>query len=489
MTDEEQTPVERQIVLCFDGTGNTFRTDGTETNILRICRMLERTDEQCMSPSTGIGTQITPGSLASTTIRRTGRLAGSSHAVDLALGRTFHQHVLGGYRFLMRHYRASTQIYVFGFSRGAFTARFLVEMVDFVGLLGPDNEEMLPLIWKAFMTWKTRGCDAEAKRRALHFVTETRETLCRPTSQPVRFLGVFDTVNSIADFRVDLQIISMAQVTRHAVSVDERRVKFRPVLLKPMGTRCPCAGPLGGLGPERTASSLLAAWKRKSRGDAAERLNTAVLGSAEEQDVQEVWFPGGHADIGGGCQRSDEREKHQLSHAPLVWMVQEASRAGLRFDKAKLRRFGCAEVAVGDDGGGGGGRQGVDESVEFHTALEESSTRGTLHDLLSFGHGLSRASVLAWRAMEYFPVRRIDLLPQGRWKVARWPPPRGAARGVPDDAMIHVSVIRRMKADPGYRPQNLLGRRDDCTGSFDATEWQIHASKGDAVRETWTKMH
>lgn len=51
MKSEEQALVERQIVLCFDGTGNTFRTDGTETNILRICRMLERTDEQCMSPS------------------------------------------------------------------------------------------------------------------------------------------------------------------------------------------------------------------------------------------------------------------------------------------------------------------------------------------------------------------------------------------------------------------------------------------------------
>lgn len=36
-----------QIVLCFDGTGNTFRADGTETNILKICRMLKRTDEQC----------------------------------------------------------------------------------------------------------------------------------------------------------------------------------------------------------------------------------------------------------------------------------------------------------------------------------------------------------------------------------------------------------------------------------------------------------
>lgn len=36
-----------QIVLCFDGTGNTFRADGTETNILKICRMLQRTDEQC----------------------------------------------------------------------------------------------------------------------------------------------------------------------------------------------------------------------------------------------------------------------------------------------------------------------------------------------------------------------------------------------------------------------------------------------------------
>lgn len=38
---------QRQIVLCFDGTGNTFRADGTETNVLRICGMLQRTDDQC----------------------------------------------------------------------------------------------------------------------------------------------------------------------------------------------------------------------------------------------------------------------------------------------------------------------------------------------------------------------------------------------------------------------------------------------------------
>lgn len=62
---------------------------------------------------------------------------------DSAVGSSFDQHVVGGYRFLMRFYNPGDEIYIFGFSRGAYIARFLAEMLDYVGLLSHGNEEMV----------------------------------------------------------------------------------------------------------------------------------------------------------------------------------------------------------------------------------------------------------------------------------------------------------------------------------------------------------
>jgi uncharacterized protein (DUF2235 family) len=59
----------------------------------------------------------------------------------------------------MRHYQTGAKVYIFGFSRGAYTARFLNEMLDYVGLLGPDNEEVVPFIWDAFVSWKLGRTD------------------------------------------------------------------------------------------------------------------------------------------------------------------------------------------------------------------------------------------------------------------------------------------------------------------------------------------
>lgn len=63
---------------------------------------------------------------------------------------------------------------------------------------------------------------------------------------------------------------------------------------------------------------------------------------AAEQDLEEVWFPGCHADLGGGWPLANGEES-PLSHVPLVWMVREAQRAGLEFDGDKLLRYGCCD--------------------------------------------------------------------------------------------------------------------------------------------------
>lgn len=110
-------------------------------------------------------------------------------------------HVMAGYRFLMRYYQDGDDIYFFGFSRGAYIARFLAELLDHVGLLSPGNEELVRFVWKTFAAWQQReggGAKAEDKERDLfNFMKAFRETFSRPVRR-IRFLGLFDTVNSVS---------------------------------------------------------------------------------------------------------------------------------------------------------------------------------------------------------------------------------------------------------------------------------------------------
>ncbi|GFF25841.1 uncharacterized protein YEL023C [Aspergillus udagawae] len=466
----------RQIVLCFDGTGNTFRADGTETNILKICRMLERTDEQ-----SGIGTEITPGSLAAMTLKKSSRL-GKSKTLSQALGKSFDQHVLGGYRFLMRHYRTGAEIYIFGFSRGAYTALFLANMLDCAGLLGPDNEEMIPFIWDAFSKWKlTRYLKTGQRGQAFDFLLHCRETLCRPIVR-ARFVGLFDTVNSIADFEIHNDMSSSALMTRHAVSIDERRSKFEPVVLRPRNADKPRAVRHN----RRTEDSSSPESPGEASSSADDRAAAHVTHVTEDEDdddddaicdVQEVWFPGGHADIGGGYQRAPTEKKYQLSHAPLVWMVQEASRCGLRFDPDRLRSEGCLPDPESPD--------------VFYKDLDESITTGQLHDRLEFGPGMSVPSVLAWRIMEYLPIRRAERQLNGTWKPIHWPLHRGRCREMQPSDVVHSSVLRRMEADPAYRPVRLIAGGWKNVRKIPAVygrgEFVIHEHEGDPVRQTYIR--
>lgn len=113
-----------------------------------------------------------------------------------------------------------------------------------------------------------------------------------------------------------------AKVIRHAVSIDERRAKFRQDLIS--GSRPKKEDKENGSGNRHgseTSTAQKPARRRRRRYSDTDR----------PQDVSEVWFAGGHADIGGGWKRCTG-ETWPLSHAPLVWMIHEAERAGLRFD-------------------------------------------------------------------------------------------------------------------------------------------------------------
>lgn len=552
----------------------------------------------------GIGTYVTSKSFS-----HTGRFqrikSAYLKAKDSAIGSSFAEHVMGGYKFLMRYYSPGDEIYFIGFSRGSYIARFLSEMLDYIGLLEAGNEELTRFAWKTFAKWQQRrgdtGEDLEEKKKLFLFMKAFRETFSRPVTR-IKFMGLFDTVNSVPRFesawmqrsKFPYTARSSARTIRHAVGIDERRAKFRQDLIsgaKPTFTRksrsrdawkhiehqlrkgeqhlrlgdhqkshgekasvpadevpsivvdnAPNGGDASQQRPQQDSGSGRRP-SRSSHGDnnlnfdsipryrapsAHPRKNLTVPGPSssvddvssiksgqsglslqvpngaadaadddddEDQDIQEVWFPGCHADIGGGWKLEDG-ESWALSHSPLVWMVQEAWRAGLQLDPSKVKQFECLE----EHGHEFTPIQKEDEeekprsaaSKSFHDALNLSSTAGWSHDCLSFGNGLPATSVLVWRLMEYLPFRRMDLQPDGSWKPIRWPLPCGEVRDIPLDAQVHVSVLRRMKANPNYRPGNLIvggGGRGvrHAPPEYGIGEWVVKDSNNHPVKEVYIR--
>ncbi|KAK7510647.1 uncharacterized protein IWZ02DRAFT_111779 [Phyllosticta citriasiana] len=406
---------QRKFVLCFDGTGNKFSGTNSDSNILKIYRMLDRGDgSQFHYYQPGIGTYVTTGSYSHTSHYARFK-SWYLKAKDSAIGTSFAEHVMGGYKFLMRYYLPGDEIYFFGFSRGAYTARFLAEMLDHTGLLTAGNEEMCRFAWKTFQKWQTRQERTEEERKEKRYLRDFmcafRETFSRPVRR-IRFLGLFDTVNSVPTFenawmqrsKFPYTARSTARVIRHAVAIDERRAKFRQDLISEVKTTkkrrhhhrwdigrrsnvveededhlavrnkpeqspshsperhnafnrklniprayrdssetsglrslSPGLSPTGFRGRSRAVSDV------SQPSSAPDRHDTGYDSDQDPQDIQEVWFAGCHADIGGGWPL-DKDEDTALSHIPLVWMVREAQRAGLQFDEKKLRALNCCAV-------------------------------------------------------------------------------------------------------------------------------------------------
>jgi len=180
-------------------------------------------------------------------------------------------------------------------------------------------------------------------------------------------------------------------------------------------------------GPSRSPSPSLQSINPPSDDESSD-------GDESDQDIEELWFPGGHADIGGGWELQDHEVP--LSHVPLVWIVREAKKTGLQFDEEKMFALGCLEdikadapiielqdekITNGDNKDEGiiNGQKAPDGRT-FHERVTDAVTKGRLHDCLEIGKGLPVGSVLSWRMMEWIPFRRMDLRDDGSWKPIRW---------------------------------------------------------------------
>jgi uncharacterized protein (DUF2235 family) len=267
----------KNLVLCCDGTNNQF--DGYHTNVIRAYKVARRHQGQLTYYDPGVGTMPEPW-WTTWLEKKLAVLRG------LIYGDGFFDNISDAYRFIITNYEPGDKIFLFGFSRGAFTARAVAAMLHSVGLLHPATENLLSY---AQRYWRS---DRRRQSSGAKIAAEFKATLARQC--PVHFIGVWDTVGSVGffnHFRTFPHTQHNPEVTcvRHAVSIDERRSTFRQNQMFPMPAT---------------------------------------------QDVKNVFFAGVHSDVGGGY----PPEESGLAKIAFEWMIREARNRGLDVDDAALDR-------------------------------------------------------------------------------------------------------------------------------------------------------
>ncbi|RCS23067.1 DUF2235 domain-containing protein [Phyllobacterium salinisoli] len=376
----------KNIVVCCDGTGNEIGVN--ISNVLKLYRMLEKEDGQIVYYDPGVGTLGQ---------RKTwGRINQDiKGVVGLLTGYGLDDDVLEAYRFVATHYTEGDHIFLFGFSRGAYSVRVLAGFMHLLGLLRPDQ---LNYVGYAFAAYKRAAMDNEDLSTAWHF-----RRIVGGRTVPVRFLGVWDTVASVIVPRPDrlyipsfetlpytLQNPSVA-IFRQAIAIDEFRRMFR-----------------------------LRNWKDNQQY----KPNRFSTSEPRKQDIRQVWFAGCHADIGGGYPEAESG----LSKFPLAWMVEQAQTHGLKIHRAMFSHLVEGKPRTGSE-----------------LTYAQPDPGAPLHD----------SATGAWRILEWLPKKVALSEWPGRRSIFGFYLPRYEPRPIPEGARIHRSVLERKALVPSYRPRNL----------------------------------
>ena len=316
----------KRIVILCDGTWNRSEVEHP-TNVVRLARALRSVADdgvvQVPIYLAGVGT----GQGVTRLARWTDRVLGG------AFGWGLMDNVVAAYRHLVFLYEPGDEIFVFGFSRGAFTARSLVGFLRSTGIVDRDRMHLLPEAVARYCTRRdprTHPNSAQSHefraRLSLRVVTGQSEADWRliegmPEAERLRvaYLGVWDTVGALgvprhlALARVltgesygfhDTELSSLVARARHAIALDETRPAFEP-----------------------------ARWSN------LDRLNGDRRG--EDAPYQERFFAGDHGSVGGGGDILD------LSSIALDWVADGARTAGLGLDPEELARIRKAQNPYG----------------------------------------------------------------------------------------------------------------------------------------------
>lgn len=323
----------RTLVLCFDGTGDQFDSDNS--NVVNFFSLLRKDDpkEQLVYYQAGIGTYNAP-EIASPIAAKLSRI------VDSMIGVHLDAHVMGGYEFIMQNYEANDKICIFGFSRGAYTARALAGMIHKVGLLPRCNHQQVPFAYRMYSREDDLGwAQSAAFKKAFSIDVD------------IEFLGVWDTVDSVGIIPRRLPFTASnthVRHFRHALSLDERRVRFKPALWHRVHPATAQLGVQPGEMPKAPPpkrheqslkpkphhqKSLIQHEREFEASSTCHRDNTPT-------DVEEVWFSGCHCDVGGGSVGNDVT--NSLARIPLRWMIRQCFllNTGILFHREMLKPFG-----------------------------------------------------------------------------------------------------------------------------------------------------
>ena len=267
----------KRIVVCCDGTWNT-PNEQTPTNVVKIARAVLPTGDDGVPQSVfydwGVGTE-----------KGLNRLLGG------AFGDGLLRNVEDGYRFIVHNWEPGDELFIFGFSRGAYTARSIVGFIRNCGVLKRTDGDRISEAVRLYKSATFHPDSPEAKKyRADH----SQET-------DVHFIGVWDTVGSLGIPLQGLHVLTRARYQFHDVELS---------------------------GIVKNAYQALAIDEQRWPFKASVWADIDKPGQAVEQ----VWFSGTHKDVGGG------NPEGSLADIPLTWLAQKASACGLDLDWTYLER-------------------------------------------------------------------------------------------------------------------------------------------------------
>src|SRR5258708_3608219 len=362
----------RNFVICCDGTSNQFSANNT--NVVRLVQVLKRDLDQHVYYDPGVGTFPEPG-----WVTAFGRWI--SDLGGLAFGAGLAWKVQEAYCYLMNYWEQGDRVFLFGFGRGAYTVRVLAGLLHELGLLSRGADNLVPYAIRLFKTAPSDHQPAHETARSGYWKLrdEFRRTLARPTSDgsrrfSVHFVGLWDTVSSVGWVWDPARFPFTAHnpgigIIRHAVSVDERRWFFLQNLMEPV----------------------------------------------DGHDLQQVWVPGVHCDVGGGCPES----RGDLWRLAFEWMLTEGKKAGLRVDQ------------------------------ELEASVLSSSTASTPPWTAKQNESLTPL----WWPAEFFPKL-------SRRQGSSWPVPQvglGRHRRIRPGELMQKATLLRIRDTP-YAPPNLSNK-------------------------------
>lgn len=262
------------IVVCADGTWNRPEEDlqaDFPTNVLRLARAIK--------PASGATKQQVFYDWG----------LGSYHdkLMGGGIGRGIHKNILDGYRYIVQNYAPGDKLYLFGFSRGAYTVRALCGLINNCGIVKRADAGLIAGAWRLYKS------PAKQNMPGAKAAVAFRETHSHK-SRKVHFVGVWDTVGALGipfslmglfdsdDEFYDTKMGSNVAIARHALAIDEQREDFEPTIWQPR----------------------------------------------PGVDLKQVWFAGVHSDIGGSYP-PDKQTGLRASDLSLDWMVSQARQAGL----------------------------------------------------------------------------------------------------------------------------------------------------------------